>query len=43
MKHVPLSLFSHKRKGGMFERCLLTDKLDAEMGVREAEAGYRDK
>ena len=39
---VPLSLFSHKRKSGMFERWSLTNKLDAAIGVKEAETGYRD-
>jgi hypothetical protein len=43
MVHVPLSLFSHKRKSGMSERCLHTDELDAANGVRKAETGYRDK
>jgi hypothetical protein len=40
---APLSLFSHKRDSGMFERRLHTDELDAAMGVREMETGYRDK
>jgi len=42
MKQDPLSLFSHKRESGMFERCLHTDWLDAAMGVKETETGYRD-
>jgi hypothetical protein len=42
MKHVPLSLFSHKRQSGMFERCVHAE-LDAAVGVKETEAGYRDK
>jgi hypothetical protein len=40
--HIPLSLFSHKRKSGVFERRLHTDELDAAIGVRKAETGYRD-
>jgi hypothetical protein len=40
---LPASLFSHKRESGMFERYVHTDELDAAMGVREAETGYRDK
>ena len=43
MKHVPLSLFSHKRHSEMFERRVHTDELDAAVGVKETEAGYRDK
>jgi hypothetical protein len=39
---APLSLFSHKRKSGMSESRSLTDKLDAAIGVKEAETGYRD-
>jgi hypothetical protein len=40
---APLSLFSHKRESGMFERSVHADELDAVVGVMEAEAGYRDK
>jgi hypothetical protein len=40
---APLSLFSHKRKSGMLERRLHIDELDAAVGVKEVETGYRDK